>query len=124
MDDKLIFKTGARLLVLGAGFFVIRFPLFSWISSYDWHRVMILLSSAMIALFSINGYELTANCLPLLYIASYVAAHYFRTDGYDPGGGAISNAWFLWTLFFVASAAPVYLIDRVFHVKHKGIKHD
>ena len=117
MDEKLIQKAGIRLLVLGAGFLVTRFPLFSWIGSYDMHRIMILLSGAMVCLFSVNGCELTANCLPFLYITSYIAAYYFRTDGFDPGGGAISNAWYLWIVMFVLSVALVYLIDRVFHVK-------
>ncbi len=120
MDDKLIYKTGIRLLILGIGFLITRFMLFTWLGSYDWHRVMILLSSAMVCLFSINRHELTANCIPFLYVASYIAAYYFHTDGHDPGGGATSNTWYLWTLIYVVSVLLAYVADRMFHVKHKG----
>ncbi len=122
MDDRLIYKTGIRLLILGAGFLVTRFLLFAWMGSYDWHRVMILLSSAIVCLFSVNGCELTASCIPFLYVASYVAAYYFHTDGYDPGGGATSNTWYLWTAIYAVSVFLVYVAERMFHVKHKGAR--
>ena len=120
MDDKLIFRTGMRLLALGAGFLITRFPLFSWIGSYDWLRVMVLLSGATVCLFSLTGRELTANVVPLSFAVTYIAAHYLSTDGQDPGGARTNNAWLLWTAFHIAVMAATYLIDRMFHVKHKG----
>ena len=81
---------------------------------------MILLGSALICLFSVNGRELAANCIPFLYVASYIAAYCFHAEGYDPGGGATSNTWYLWTAIFAVSVLLAYLIDRMFHVKHKG----
>ena len=118
MNNRLIIKTGIRLLVLCIGFIITRFPLFSLIGSYDWLRVMMLLSGALICLFSLAGRDLTANAVALSYAITYVAAHYFSTDSYDPGGGRLNNAWLLWPTFHMAATAIAYFLDRMFHVKH------
>ena len=120
MSNRLIVKTGLRLLVLCIGFLITRFPLFSLIGSYDWLRVMALLSGATICLFSLTGRELAANVAPLSYAVTYVAAHYLSTDGQDPGGARTNNAWLLWTVFHIAVTAAAYLLGRMFHVKRKG----
>ena len=121
MNRQLVVRTGIRLLVLCVGFLVTRFPLFSLIGSYDWLRVMMLLSGALICLFSLTGQELTANIIPLSYVVTYIAAHYLSTDGQDPGGARTNNAWLLWTVFHIAVTVVAYLLDRMFHVKHKEI---
>ena len=105
--------------MLCIGFLITRFPLFALIGSYDWLRVMVLLSGAMICLFSLTGHDLTANIIPVSYTVTYIVAHYLSTDGYDPGGGRTNNAWFLWLIFHLTITAILYLIDRMFHVKHR-----
>ena len=78
-----------------------------------------LLSGAMICLFSLTSHELTASTIPLSYAVTYIAAHYLSTDGYDAGGGRTNNAWFLWLVLHLMTTVIAYILDGMFHVKHK-----
>ncbi len=107
-------KIGTILLVLLAAFYlVIRFPLFYMMGSYDWLRVMTLISAGFICLFTMQGNFFSAAAAAFGYIISYLLAYLFRTVSTDPGGGRITNTWFLWTVIQLVIVAVSILLSRI-----------
>ena len=92
-------KIGSVLLILLAVFYlIIRFALFSMIGSYDWLRIMTLVSAGLICLFTVQQNYFSASVTSFGYLISYILAYYLHTESQDPGGGRMTNTWYLWTV--------------------------
>ena len=107
-------KIGTILLILLAVFYlIIRFALFSMLGSYDWVRIMTLISAGLICLFAIQGNFFSATATTFGYLISYLLAYLFHTVSTDPGGGRITNTWFLWSVIQLVIVVLSVLLSRI-----------
>ena len=117
--EKQIRRSGILLGILVLSFLVCRIFLFDWIASYDMHHLMALIAAALTVVFVLSDRRLCSRVSVLAYPVSYVLAHLFHSEGVDPGGGRTDNAWLLWIFSYISLVILAWIIEKLFHVKHR-----
>ena len=91
----------ATLVGMFISYLVGRYLLFDLHGMYQWPDLLALAGLAVCILSWLQGWW----CAILATLAGYplalLAASLVATEGTDPGGGATSNLWILWTVFWM-----------------------
>ena len=82
------------LLVLCAGFVLIRFAMFDIHGMKQWPLVLFVGGLVVIGVSYFAGAAVS-------YIMGFTIGKIFQQDGTDPGGGSTNNLWIIWTVIFV-----------------------
>ena len=89
------------LLVLCAGFVLIRFAMFDIHGMKQWPLVLFVGVLVVIGVSYFAGAGLIPPFTAVSYIMGFTIGKIFQQDGTDPGGGSTNNLWIIWTVIFV-----------------------
>jgi hypothetical protein len=68
---------------------------------YDWPLYLFVFGLIAIVVAALIFSRKAMICVPVGYMAGFLLAWLLNTDGVDPGGGQINNAWIIWTVSFI-----------------------
>ena len=82
--------------LLGVAYWLFRFSFFEMHGMKQWTNLLAMLSIAIIVIATILGNRKIPVATVAGYMSGFTLAMIFNTDGIDPGGGRINNAWIIW----------------------------
>lgn len=95
--------------IVALSYLLVRFPLFEMHGMKDWPDLLAILSIVIIVMASILKKRRVFVGVIVGYLGGFILAMIFRQEGFDAGGGATSNGWIIWTVFFLFSIALAIL---------------
>lgn len=89
--------------IIALSYILVRFPLFDMHGMKDWPDLLAILSIVVIVMASILKKRRVFVGVIVGYLGGFILAMIFKQEGLDAGGGASSNGWLIWTVFFLLS---------------------
>ena len=112
IKNKIIW--GAAMLGLhGFAYWLCRYAFYEMHRIKQWTNLLALLGIVIIAIAVIFGKRITAAATVIGYMLGFILAMLFNTDGVDPRGGRINNAWIIWGNIFVISTLLGFTMDMI-----------
>jgi hypothetical protein len=90
---------------LSVCFLLCRFAFLEWHGMKQWPLVLFIfgLAVVLIAALTRSGKVMVGTVVG--YMAGFILAMLFSTDGVDPGGGSTNNGWIIWAAAYLAILA-------------------
>jgi len=82
---------------------LIRYVFFSFHGNYHYSLLLLLIGLVAVVIASFFDGRKLMICTVIGYIGGFAAGIAFGANGVDPGSGAISNWWIIWTVSFFIS---------------------
>lgn len=79
-----------------------------------------LLSSALVAFFLISNKTISSISVVLGNVVGFVLGSIFHKSYVDVITGNVDNMWIIWIASYLVIVLLGILIDKMFHMKHKG----
>ena len=69
---------------------------------YQWPLALLAFGLVAIVIAALAFSRKVMICVPVGYMAGFLSAWLFNSDGVDPGGGLTNNGWIIWAISFLA----------------------
>lgn len=111
---KNIYIFAASLLTVAAAYYVIEYIFYDIHKMKDWPLVLFIMTELIVMISAAAKKTRVARCATLGYIVGFILGVRFEHISYDPGGGAMSNTWKIWTIVLIVSALIGVLSEFLF----------
>ncbi len=116
-DKNRILQYLIRLLLLGAGFVLCRYVLFSLHGMREWPLLLFMAGAVVLT----AAFLLKAKHVPLVTALGYPVAFFLgellQSNGTDPGGGSTNNLWIIWTVSYLSLVTASVLAELLIKKK-------
>ena len=96
---------------LSISYILCRFVFFDIHSMKQWPTILAIASFVVILLSLIFKNRVTMAMAAAGYLVGFAVGAIFQSHSFDPGGGAISNYWIIWTIVEIVSIVTGVIFD-------------
>ena len=91
----------SRLLVLFVSWFIVRYPLLHLHGMHQWPMFLLVIGIPVVVGSTFAGCRILPDMVSPAYLIGFFLAHFTQNTGFDPGGGATSDLWIRWLIFYI-----------------------
>lgn len=118
---KKINKTSVvSLLILVISFFAVRYVFFETHGMKQFPFMLFLPLLLAMIVFCFMNVKIISFVAAISYPIGFILADLFQTNGVDPGGGATSNLWIIWTVIVIAAIIFSAILEVIISRKIDG----
>lgn len=121
IKNKILWGIG-MIGLLGISYWLCRFSFFEMHGMKQWPNLLAILSIAIIVIATIFGNRIIPVATIVGYMGGFILAMIFNTDGVDPGGGRVNNAWIIWGTVFIFSILIGIILGFISKQRHENVK--
>ena len=104
----------ASFLTVAAAYYAIEYLFFDLHGMKDWPLVLFIITELIVMISAAAKKTRVPRCATLGYIVGFILGVKFEQISYDPGGGAMSNTWKIWTIVLIVSVLIGVLSEFLF----------
>ncbi len=118
MRSKILWAAGMMGL-LAICYWLSRYAFFEYHGMKQWPTLLACVGWMSILIASVLGKKTISLATVLGYMAGFVLAMMFNTDGLDPGGGRTNNAWIIWGAVFICFVLIGIIGDYFYNLRRR-----
>ncbi len=116
-----MYRNLLSIIILAISYVLCRFVFFNldWHGMKSWPSVLAIVGLFIIVVAMIGNKKYLPFIVDGGYLIGFFVGKIFNVDGVDLGGGATSNLWEIWSIFFVSSIILGCLFEHLIRVRKR-----